>query len=108
MKTLERDTATVDGLIQVMPFSTVRGLARSLRQLTLEQQLFVRRTLLDARANGRWPEQQLDLLEYLFDRWYAHGLATKLVVISYVTRLSDGEPWPGEAVPELLSVGRVA
>lgn len=89
MDALERHMREAEVWVDSLPYSTVRKLARSLKQLDLEQQLFVRRTLHKARESMQSPTKTIDTLEYLVDRWWTHSLATKIALLSCVAGLSD-------------------
>jgi hypothetical protein len=104
----ESETRSMERALGHVPYASLRRLERSLKQLTLERQIYVRQTLLGCRGKLRSTPPELDLLEHMFDRWWIHGLATKLVMIARVVRLSEGEGWPGDPIPIIPRAGLVA
>lgn len=96
MQGLEESIGEMDDALMAMSREELCRLEKNTQQLTPEQTDFVRFTLESALLYDRLPPHRLALLEYFFESWWKHSLATKLVVIDRVIELSDGDVWPGD------------
>lgn len=96
MQGLEKSIGEMADALMAMPREELRRLEETMRQLTPEQIDFVRSTLASALLDERHPTHRLALLEYFFESWWRHSLATKLVVIDRIIEISNGEVWPGD------------
>lgn len=88
MQTLERDIQDAERLIAGMPVPQARKLEKSLRQLSPAQRAYVAGTLRQVQDDQTLPARYLQFLEYFFEKWSSHSLATKLVLIDRITRLA--------------------
>ena len=89
MQTLERDILETDRRIGQQPPEHVRLLEKKLRDLTPEQNGFAQAVMKRARQREHLPLRHLHLLEHFFEKWSAHSLATKLVLITRITKLAS-------------------
>jgi len=86
--TLEQEILNVEQAIAGLPAAQVWALERSLRNLSPAQRAYVAGSLRNLEANKTVSPRYLQLLEHFFDRWSGHSLATKLVLINRLIRLS--------------------
>ena len=70
-----------------------RRLERSVARLAPEQIVFVRDALRRARRERCLPVHELNLLEYCFEKWWAHSLATKMAILDRIALLSGSPTW---------------
>lgn len=96
MQGLEKSIGEMADALMAMPREELRRLEKATEQLTPEQTDFVRFTLESSLLDERLPTHRLALLEYFFESWWQHSLATKLVVIDRIIDLSHGGVWPGD------------
>jgi hypothetical protein len=90
VETLEQDILNTEQVIARLPSAQIRNLDRSLRNLSPAQRAYVANSLRSLQDDKTMSPRYLQLLEYFFEKWSSHGLATKLVLISRITRLSSG------------------
>ncbi len=89
MQDIEQEILNTEEMIAGLPVSEVRALEKSLRNLTPGQRARVTDTLHRLRDGNALAPRYLQFLEYFFDRWSGHSLATKLVLIGRLARLSS-------------------
>lgn len=88
MDTLEQEILNTEQVIASLPAMQVRALERSLRNLSPAQRAYVTGSLRNLEEGQMVSPRYLRCLEHFFDRWSGHSLATKLVLIHRITRLS--------------------
>jgi len=86
--TLEQEIMNTERIIAGLPEVQAWALDRSLRTLTPAQKAYVTESLRSLEADDTVSPRYLQLLEHFFDKWSSHNLATKLVLINRLTRLS--------------------
>lgn len=106
METLERKAKQIRGVLRDMPAQDTYRVQRVLHQLTRGQVSFVRGILERARDEDRCTGSHFNLLDFAFERWWAHSLETKLALVACILRLSDSESWPDDT-PEGRTVSRI-
>ena len=89
VQNIEQEILNTEQMIAGLPASEVRALEKSLRNLTPSQRACVTDTLRRLQDGNALAPRYLQLLEYFFDRWSGHSLATKLVLIGRIARLSS-------------------
>ncbi len=111
MESLEHQVVEFQDALEMLPYSEIRVLERSLTKLTPTQRTFVDNTLEQAQLDALLPVHEVSLLEYLFERWSTHGLALKLILIGRIEQLTDTCSWPDDvlrAYPAIDAVVRPA
>ena len=99
MQNIEQEILNTEQMIAGLPASEVRALEKSLRNLTPGQRACVSDTLHKLQCDSSLSPRYLQLLEHFFDRWSGHGLATKLVLIGRIARLSSETAVGDEVAP---------
>ena len=93
MHLLRGAVQAMDEVLRTLTHEEERRLERSLARLSSEQIVFVRDTLQRARRERCLPVQELNLLEYCFEKWWAHSLATKMAILDRIAGLSGSPTW---------------
>jgi hypothetical protein len=89
VETLEQEILNTEQVIARLPAAQVRGLEKSLRNLSALQRSYISATLQRLREDGALPPRHMQFLEYFFEKWSGHSLPTKLVLISRITRFAS-------------------
>ncbi|MGQ9651506.1 MAG: hypothetical protein ACUVXJ_15475 [Phycisphaerae bacterium] len=95
MDTFEQEIMNTERIIAGLPEAQAWALERSMRTLTPAQRAYVTKSLRSLETNNTVSPRYLQLLEHFFDKWSSHNLATKLVLINRLTRLSAQDPTGG-------------
>ena len=95
MHGLEESIVRMAQCLMTLPCDKLQCMESTTRQLTSEQVGFIRNTLELARLDDRSSAPHIGLVEYFFESWRKHSLATRLVIIDRVVELSNGGDWPG-------------
>jgi hypothetical protein len=93
--------------LQRLPFSDVRALEKSLDDRETAQRGLVRDTLQQARIEGRLPIHELNLLEYLVERWDSYNLPLKLAITARLARIFDTVAWPEDMLSAYPAVNTI-
>lgn len=93
MHMLQGAVHAMDEVLRTLTQEEERRLERSFARLTPEQIVFVRDALRRARRERCLPMHELNLMEYCFEKWWAHSLATKMAILDRIALLSGSPTW---------------
>ena len=99
MQNIEQEILSTEQMIARLPAFEVRALEKTLKNLTPSQRTCVTDTLRRLADDNTLAPRYLQLLEHFFDRWSGHNLATKLVLIGRIARLSSETAMGDAAAP---------
>ncbi len=90
--------------IRNIPDRDLEELERLLQNLTPGQIEHVCATMERMFMEDRVSLSEYRFLDYLFEKWRSHSLATKLALVAFIRTLSDTGSWPDDAAPTLSDV----
>ncbi len=85
--------------IRNIPDKDLEELERHVQYLTPEQVEYVCTTMERMFMENRVSFGEYRFLDYLFEKWRSHNLATKLALVAFIRTLSDTTSWPEDSVP---------
>ena len=103
MQALEHSIKQTDEVLMAMPPERLSRLGDAMQRLTPQQIAFIRCTLEWALQEGHLSRAERTTLEFFFETWWKHALATKVAVIEQVIELSHGGNWPGDIESEIFN-----